>query len=89
MTIDLLSDYPSVFSACNALAPNLGIGAQTLRRCSQNQSLDIFLPHRHLCFMASLSGVSPTWSRRVERHILWPMGGALGQGAARRIASRC
>ena len=32
MTLDRLSDYPSVFSACKALAPKLGVGPETLRR---------------------------------------------------------
>ena len=32
MVLDRLSDYPSVFAACKALAPKLGVGAESLRR---------------------------------------------------------
>jgi transposase-like protein len=32
MTLDRLSEYPSVFAACKALAPELGVRPETLRR---------------------------------------------------------
>jgi transposase-like protein len=32
MTLDRLSEYPSVYTACKALAPKLGVGAESLRR---------------------------------------------------------
>lgn len=31
MTLDRLGDYPSVSAAARALAPKLGVGAETLR----------------------------------------------------------
>ncbi|MHA7292238.1 IS3 family transposase [Arthrobacter sp. MDT3-24] len=32
MTLDRLSEYPSVYAACKALAPKLGVGPESLRR---------------------------------------------------------
>ncbi|WP_354183240.1 IS3 family transposase [Arthrobacter sp. UYP6] len=32
MTLDRLSEYPSVYAACRALAPKLGVGPESLRR---------------------------------------------------------
>jgi transposase len=32
LTVDRLSEYPSVYAACNALAPKLGVGPESLRR---------------------------------------------------------
>jgi transposase len=32
MTLDRLSEYPSVYSACKAPAPKLGVGPESLRR---------------------------------------------------------
>ena len=32
MVIDRLSEYPSVFAACKALAPKLDVGPESLRR---------------------------------------------------------
>jgi transposase-like protein len=32
MTLDRLSEYPSVYAACNALAPTLGVGPESLLR---------------------------------------------------------
>jgi len=32
MTMDRLSEYPSVYAACKALAPKLGVGPESLRR---------------------------------------------------------
>ncbi|MDQ0825590.1 transposase [Arthrobacter sp. B2I5] len=32
MTMDRLSRYPSVYGACKALAPKLGVGPESLRR---------------------------------------------------------
>lgn len=32
MTLDRLSDYPTVYAACSALAPKLNVGVETLRK---------------------------------------------------------
>jgi transposase len=40
MTLDRLSDYPSDFSACKALAPKLGVGPETLRRWVVQAQID-------------------------------------------------
>ncbi len=32
MTLDRLPEYPSVYAACKALAPKLGVGPESLRR---------------------------------------------------------
>jgi transposase len=32
MALDRLNDYPSVWAACQALAPKLDVGAETLRK---------------------------------------------------------
>ena len=32
MTFDRLSEYPTVFAACKALAPKLNVGVETLRK---------------------------------------------------------
>ena len=32
MALDRLGEYPSVWAACRALAPKLGVGAETLRK---------------------------------------------------------
>lgn len=32
MTLDRLSEYPSVYAACKGLAPKLGVGPESLRR---------------------------------------------------------
>jgi transposase-like protein len=32
MLLDRLDDYPSMYAACNAIGPKLGIGPETLRR---------------------------------------------------------
>ena len=40
MTLDRLSDYPSVSSACKALAPKLGVGPETLRRWVVQAQID-------------------------------------------------
>src|SRR5436309_2385636 len=39
MTIDRLSEYPSVFS-CKALAPKLGVGPEKLRRWVHQAQID-------------------------------------------------
>jgi len=32
MTLDRLSEYPTVYAACSALAPKLNVGVETLRK---------------------------------------------------------
>lgn len=54
----------------------------------KSQPLEFFSPTAPFINL-DLSAVSLMWRKRVGRHIPWPMGGALGQGAARWIASRC
>jgi len=40
MLLDRLDDYPSMYAACNAIAPKLGIGPETLRRWGQPAQVD-------------------------------------------------
>ena len=40
MTMDPLSEYPSVYAACKALAPKLGVGPESLRRCVVQAQID-------------------------------------------------
>ncbi|WP_458781236.1 IS3 family transposase [Arthrobacter sp. D3-16] len=40
MTMDRLSEYPSVYAACKALAPKLGVGAESLRRWVVQAQID-------------------------------------------------
>ena len=40
MVIDRLSDYPSVFAACKALAPMLDVGPESLRRWVLQSQVD-------------------------------------------------
>lgn len=40
MVIDRLSDYPSVFAACKALAPKLDVGPESLRRWVLQSQVD-------------------------------------------------
>ena len=40
MLLDRLDDYPSMYAACNAIAPKLGIGPETLRRWGQQAQVD-------------------------------------------------
>ncbi len=40
MTVDRLSEYPSVYTACKALAPKLGVGAESLRRWVVQAQID-------------------------------------------------
>jgi len=37
---DRLDDYPSMYAACNAIAPKLGIGPETLRRWGLQAQVD-------------------------------------------------
>ncbi|WP_354188374.1 transposase [Arthrobacter sp. UYCu712] len=40
MTVDRLSEYPSVYAACKALAPKLGVGPESLRRWVVQAQID-------------------------------------------------
>jgi len=40
MLLDRLDDYPSMYTACNAIAPKLGIGAESLRRWTLQAQID-------------------------------------------------
>lgn len=40
MVLDRLSDYPSVYAACKALAPKLDVGGETLRRWVVQSQVD-------------------------------------------------
>lgn len=40
MTLERLSEYPSVYAACKALAPKLGVGAESLRRWVVQAQID-------------------------------------------------
>ncbi|WP_183662812.1 IS3 family transposase [Neomicrococcus aestuarii] len=40
MTMDRLSEYPSVYAACKALAPKLGVGPESLRRWVVQAQID-------------------------------------------------
>jgi len=40
MLLDRLDDYPSMYAACNAIAPKLGIGPETLRRWGLQAQVD-------------------------------------------------
>lgn len=40
MTLDRLSEYPSVFAACTALAPKLNVGVETLRKWVVQAQID-------------------------------------------------
>ena len=40
LVIDRLSDYPSVFAACKALAPKLDVGPESLRRWVLQSQVD-------------------------------------------------
>jgi len=40
MLLDRLDDYPSMYAACNAIAPKLGIGPETLRRWTLQVQID-------------------------------------------------
>jgi len=38
--LDPRDDYPSMYAACNVMAPTLGIGPETLRRWGQQPQVD-------------------------------------------------
>jgi transposase-like protein len=40
MLLDRLDDYPSMYAACNAIGPKLGIGSETLRRWTLQAQID-------------------------------------------------
>jgi transposase len=40
MTLDRLSEYPTVFAACKALAPKLDVGVETLRKWVVQAQID-------------------------------------------------
>lgn len=40
MVLDRLDDYPSLYSACESIAPKLGIGSETLRRWTVQAQVD-------------------------------------------------
>ena len=40
MLLDRLDDYPSMYAACNAIAPKLGVGPETLRRWGLQVQVD-------------------------------------------------
>jgi len=40
MVLDRLDDYPSLYSACESIAPKLGIGSETLRRWTVQARVD-------------------------------------------------
>jgi transposase-like protein len=40
MLLDRLDDYPSMYAACNAIGPKLGIGPETLRRWGLQAQVD-------------------------------------------------
>lgn len=40
MALDRLGEYPSVWAACRALAPKLGVGAETLRKWIVQAQID-------------------------------------------------
>jgi transposase len=39
-TVDRVSEYPSVFAACKALVPKLGVGTEPLRRWVVQAQID-------------------------------------------------
>ncbi len=40
MLLDRLADYLAMYAACNAIAPKLGIGAESLRRWTLQAQID-------------------------------------------------
>ena len=40
MTLDRLSDYPTLFAACKTLAPKLDVGVETLRKWVVQAQID-------------------------------------------------
>ena len=40
MTLDRLSEYPTIFAACKALAPKLDVGVETLRKWVVQAQID-------------------------------------------------
>jgi transposase-like protein len=40
MVLDRLTDYPTVFAACTALAPKLNVGVETLRKWVVQAQID-------------------------------------------------
>ena len=40
MTVDRLSEYPTVFASCKALAPKLNVGIETLRKWVVQAKID-------------------------------------------------
>ena len=40
MLLDRLDEYPSMYAACNAIGPKLGIGSETLRRWTLQSQID-------------------------------------------------
>ena len=40
MVLERLSEYPSVYAACNAVAPKLGVGPEALRRWVVQEKID-------------------------------------------------
>ena len=40
MVLDRLDEYPSLYAACGAIAPKLGVGSESLRRWTLQSQID-------------------------------------------------
>jgi len=62
MVLDRLGEYLSLYAACESIAPNLGVGPESLRRWTlQASRLDAKeLDPRHCRLHTSIGGIPPT-----------------------------
>ena len=65
MLLDRLDDYPSMYAACNAIGPKLGIGSETLRRWTLQVQIDT--GGRHGPTSAELAEIKTLKSKVRER----------------------